>query len=121
MPHRTALQVGESAQDAPLDEPVARSKCSCGGSTLIGVLFVGLGNVMGKIRPNWFVGFRTPWGLNSPDVWTRTHRFGGRLMLGLGLVLIVAGLLFPAPITTTIVAVGACALAALTFGYSYVV
>ncbi len=88
---------------------------------LVGVLFVGLGNVMSKIRPNWFVGFRTPWALSSPDVWTRTHHFGGRLMLGLGLVLIVAGLLLPAPVSATVVAVGACALAALTFGYSYVV
>ena len=27
---------------------------------LVGLLFAGLGNVMGKIRLNWFVGFRTP-------------------------------------------------------------
>ena len=88
---------------------------------LVGVLFVGLGNVMSKLRPNWFVGIRTPWTLSSPDVWTRTHRFGGRLMLGLGLVLIVAGLLFPAPVAATTAGVGACGLVALTFGYSYLV
>ena len=88
---------------------------------LVGVLFVGLGNVMSKIRPNWFVGFRTPWALSSPDVWTRTHRFGGRLMLGLGLVLVVAGLLFPGPVSATIVGAGACALVALIYGYSYLV
>ena len=83
-----------------------------------GLLFVGLGNVMGKIRPNWFVGFRSPWALSSPDVWTRTHRFGGRLMVGLGLLMIVSGLLFPAAVSVTVVAIASCLLAVLTFGYS---
>ena len=86
---------------------------------LVGLLFVGLGNVMGKLRPNWFVGFRTPWALSSSDVWTRTHRFGGRLMVGLGLVLVIGGVLFPAAVSIGVVAVGSCLLAALTFAYSY--
>ena len=32
---------------------------------LIGGMFIVLGSVMGKIRPNWFVGIRTPWALSS--------------------------------------------------------
>jgi uncharacterized membrane protein len=31
----------------------------------MGALFLVLGNVMGKLRPNWFVGIRTPWTLSS--------------------------------------------------------
>lgn len=43
----------------------------------IGVLFVIIGNYMGKIRQNFFVGLRTPWSLSDPEVWTKSQRFGG--------------------------------------------
>ncbi len=42
----------------------------------VGLLFVVLGSVMGKIRPNWFVGIRTPWTISSKVAWVRTHRPG---------------------------------------------
>ncbi len=86
---------------------------------LTGILLIGLGNVMGKLRPNSFLGIRTPWTLSSPDVWTRTHHFAGRLMVGFGLVLIVTALFLPRPYVPQIVAVGAAGLALITFGYSY--
>jgi uncharacterized membrane protein len=51
-----------------------------------GVLMV-VGNVMGKLRPNYSVGFRTPWTLAHERVWDQTHRFGGKvLVLGGGLL-----------------------------------
>lgn len=45
-------------------------------------------NVMGKIRPNWLVGIRTPWTLSSKMAWVKTHRLGGWLFIlsGLGLM-----------------------------------
>lgn len=55
-----------------------------------GVLFVVIGNYMGKFRKNFFIGIRTPWTLASDEVWVRTHRLGGWLMLGAGLFMIVA-------------------------------
>jgi len=45
---------------------------------LTGSLFVVLGNVMGKLRPNYSVGIRTPWTLANERVWDKTHRFGGK-------------------------------------------
>ena len=56
---------------------------------------VALGAVMGKIRPNFFFGIRTPWTLTSKRAWTRTHRLGGFVFIAVGLVGIVAGLLVP--------------------------
>ncbi len=50
----------------------------------VGVLFVLLGGVMGKFRPNWFAGIRTPWTLTSKLSWTKTHRIGGRVFIGTG-------------------------------------
>jgi uncharacterized membrane protein len=42
-------------------------------------MFALIGNYFGKIRPNYFVGIRTPWTLHSEAVWNRTHRLAGRI------------------------------------------
>ena len=45
----------------------------------IGILFIALGNTMPQIRPTYFFGIKTPWTLENPDVWRKTHKFGGIL------------------------------------------
>jgi uncharacterized membrane protein len=57
-----------------------------GAALLIGIL----GNLMSKIRPNYFVGIRTPWTLESREVWIKTHRFGGRVMVAGAILLLIA-------------------------------
>lgn len=59
---------------------------------VIGVFLIVVGNVMGKVRPNWFVGIRTPWTLSSKRSWAKTHRLGGWLFMAWGLLEIAAGL-----------------------------
>ena len=61
----------------------------------IGVLFLILGNCLGKIRPNWFCGIRTPWTLSSKLSWSRTHRAGGRLFILLGFLTLATTFLPP--------------------------
>lgn len=63
---------------------------------IVGALFVVVGSVLGRVRPNWFVGVRTPWTLSSRVSWERTNRAGGRLFLLLG-----AGLIAFAPLQAT--------------------
>lgn len=58
---------------------------------LIGGLLIVAGSVMGKLRPNWFVGIRTPWTLSSRLSWRKTHRLGGWLFVAVGFVFVVAG------------------------------
>jgi uncharacterized membrane protein len=58
---------------------------------LVGGLFFLVGNLMGKIRPNWFVGVRTPWTLSSKRSWTRTHRLAGWVFVVGGLCFMGAG------------------------------
>jgi uncharacterized membrane protein len=55
------------------------------------------GNFIGRLRPNWFVGIRTPWTLASDEVWRRTHRLAAILMVSGGLFLLPLTLLLPAP------------------------
>jgi uncharacterized membrane protein len=55
-------------------------------SLSISVLFIFLGNYMGKLRRNFWAGIRTPWTLSSEVVWERTHRLGGWLFVLTGLL-----------------------------------
>ncbi|CAN5713523.1 SdpI family protein [soil metagenome] len=61
----------------------------------VGMLFIVLGNLMPRMRPNWFVGIRTPWTLSSDRVWERTHRIGGRLFVVAGVIIALTGLFAP--------------------------
>src|SRR5688500_8946591 len=58
-----------------------------------GLLLVAIGNWMGKIRRNFWIGVRTPWTLANDVVWERTNRLGGRLMVALGLLVAIVALI----------------------------
>lgn len=60
---------------------------------LIGGLFIALGNYFQAVKPNYFIGIRTPWTLESEQVWRRTHRLGGILWIVGGILLIALALL----------------------------
>jgi uncharacterized membrane protein len=59
----------------------------------IGIAFVLLGNVLGKVRRNFWLGVRTPWTLASDRVWYATHRLAGKTMVAGGLLVLAATLL----------------------------
>lgn len=50
------------------------------------VLLILIGNPMGKVRRNFFMGIRTPWTLASEAVWYTTHRMAAKLMVASGLL-----------------------------------
>lgn len=57
------------------------------------VMFVLIGNQLGKSRRMYLIGVRTPWTLASEEVWIKTHRLCGKLMMLGGLALVIAALL----------------------------
>lgn len=59
----------------------------------VALLFVVLGNEMGRLRQNFFVGIRLPWTLANEENWNRTHRLGGRIWVAGGLVQVIAAFL----------------------------
>lgn len=85
---------------------------------LIGALFVALGNVLPRARPNWWFGIRTPWTLTSDRVWARTHRVGGYAMTAAGIV-ILAGAALPGiwPFAIFIVAAAVAAIGPIVYSY----
>lgn len=64
----------------------------------VGLLLLVTGNMMGKVKTNWFMGFRTPWALSDPDVWNKTQRLGGRVLFLSGLALLLLTFLAPEPV-----------------------
>jgi uncharacterized membrane protein len=76
---------------AATGHPIPAGRTAFGGVCLFMVL---LGNVMGKMRRNFFLGIRTPWTLANERVWNASNRLGGQaLVVGglLGLVLLALG------------------------------
>jgi uncharacterized membrane protein len=71
-------------------------------------LFFGLmGNVIGKVRKNFYIGIRVPWTLASDRVWNDTHRMAAWLWVGagvLGFVSIVLGMPIPFAIVLLVAA-----------------
>ncbi|WP_243093645.1 DUF1648 domain-containing protein [Thermus thalpophilus] len=51
-----------------------------------GLLFLTLGLLLPKLPPNYLAGVRTPWTLESPLVWRKTHRRAGLVFALLGLL-----------------------------------
>ncbi|OYV81510.1 MAG: hypothetical protein B7Z73_18010 [Planctomycetia bacterium 21-64-5] len=71
------------------------------GRALVGGLclfFALIGNVLGKVRRNFFVGVRTPWTLASERVWIDTHRLAARLFVVAGLAGFVLCLTIGGPV-----------------------
>ncbi len=62
---------------------------------VVSLLFLALGAFIGKVKTNWFMGFRTPWALSDPDVWNKTQRLGGWVFFLAGLVNLPMSLLAP--------------------------
>ena len=85
----------------------------------ISLLFVVMGNLMGKIRQNYFVGIKLPWTLADERVWNKTHRLGGKLFVAAGILGLV-GLFFPPAVTMILLMAAVGGVLAATILYSYI-
>lgn len=65
---------------------------------ITGLLIAVLGNYMKTVRPNYFIGIRTPWTLESPEVWNKTHSLAGKLWFAGGLVIVLLPFLVEGPL-----------------------
>ena len=88
-------------------------------SAAIGLLMIVMGNYMGKLKSNFFIGIRTSWTLSSENVWNKTHRLGAKLFVIWGILLIAAPWL-PAQIAMGILFGGIIVIVLGTSVYSYI-
>jgi len=86
-----------------------------GGGCLLLAL---MGNVLGKVRRNFFVGIRTPWTIANEQVWNATHRFAARTFFAgglLGLLAVIVKAPFWLPLAAILIAALAPVIYSLVF------
>jgi uncharacterized membrane protein len=84
----------------------------------VGVLFIVLGNLLSRVRPNWIFGIRTPWTLSSDRAWRETHRVGGYGFVLVGLLIFLTALVQPSMVYQ-LLAVGIFAVVMFSVVWSY--
>jgi uncharacterized membrane protein len=90
---------------AAMSGPVGAPRAVIGGVCVLSIL---LGNLMGKVRRNFFLGVRTPWTLASERVWYATHRLAAKTLVAAGVIGLALSLASaPAWLSVAIVALGA--------------
>jgi uncharacterized membrane protein len=86
----------------------------------VGLILILIGNQLGKSRSMYLIGIRTPWTLASEEVWIKTHRLAGKIMVASGLLMMIAAFLpLPSGVIAAIVGVllGAMVLVPLLYSY----
>lgn len=88
---------------------------------LVGLLFMALGNYFKVIKQNYFLGIKTPWTLESEEVWKLTHILAGKLWIIGGLLIVIFSLVLSEDVnfyifmsTTTIISI-------VPIVYSYII
>ncbi|MBX2819841.1 MAG: SdpI family protein [Rhodothermaceae bacterium] len=90
-----------------------------GIGVVLSVFFIAIGNYLQSVKPNYFIGIRTPWTLESEDIWKKTHRLGGRIWMIGGLVLLIASVFFGERLFFWFLSFGVFFFAFVPIGYSF--
>lgn len=87
---------------------------------IIGAFFVLLGNYFKTIKPNYFLGIRTPWTLENEDIWKTTHRFAGKLWVAGGLLIIISCFIFNEQTALTLFLIITGIITVIPIAHSYI-
>lgn len=83
----------------------------------IGVLFILIGNYLGKIRQNYFIGIKTPWTLNNEEVWNKTHRLAGWCFVVGGLLILINAFLGLSLMIVTLIVTAFVVIVPIVYSY----
>lgn len=87
---------------------------------LIAAFYVLLGNYFQTLKPNYFIGIKTPWALENEDNWRKTHRLAGKMWLAGGLLIVLLTFIIKdAKVMGTIFLAVTLIISLVPFGYSY--
>jgi len=59
----------------------------------MGILFLFVGNYLPKCKQNHTIGIKLPWTLENEENWNATHRFGGKIWVAAGILVLFCGFL----------------------------
>lgn len=57
---------------------------------ILGLFFAIMGNYMTQVKHNYMFGIRTPWTLANEEIWRKTHRLAGPLMMLGGVISVIS-------------------------------
>ena len=83
----------------------------------MGLMFSAIGNYLPKTKMNSILGIKVIWAYTSEENWNATHRFAGKLWMGGGLVIALAGL-FPEKIAVAVMILAMIVLCVVPIWYS---
>lgn len=86
----------------------------------LGLLWMIIGNRMGQVRSNFFVGIKTPWALSDENNWRLTHRLGARLWFIAGLIMFASAWFVPSSWTVGVLLTCVLASSLIPTVYSYI-
>tara|TARA_R110000823_G_scaffold315693_1_gene450215 strand:- start:8056 stop:9777 length:1722 start_codon:yes stop_codon:yes gene_type:complete len=86
---------------------------------IIGIFYVVLGNYFKTIKPNYFIGIRTPWALENETIWKNTHRLAGKLWVLGGLLIIISCFVFNQETALTIFLIITAIITLIPVSHSY--
>lgn len=88
---------------------------------IIGVLFIVIGNYFKTIKPNYFIGIRTPWTLENETVWKKTHKLGGKMWFIGGILIVILSLILNKSLSFTIFMIITGVITIIPIAYSYLI
>ena len=90
-------------------------------SISVGIVIMISGNYMNSIKPNYFIGIRTPWTLEDADVWKKTHRFSSKVWIIGGLIMIISSVFINQKSYVYVIITATLFLAVIPLLYSYLI
>ena len=88
---------------------------------ILGSFLIVMGNFMQTIKPNYFLGMRTPWTLQSEVVWKKTHKIAGKIMIITGLIFAISFFVTSGRKLEIIIILSLILTIVIPFVYSYVI
>ena len=86
---------------------------------LVALLFTAMGYFMKTLKPNYFVGIRTPWTLEDEDNWRKTHQLGSKIWILGGMITFFLVLFIPGAYAQYIFVCAIIPMALIPIGYSF--
>lgn len=87
----------------------------------IGILYIILGNYFKAIKPNYFIGIKTPWTLENEIVWKETHKLGGKMWFIGGIFVVLSSLILEKQVNFTLFLIVTGVITIIPILYSYTV
>jgi immunity protein, SdpI family len=86
---------------------------------VLGLFYAYLGNLFNNVKPNYFVGIRTPWTLENEVVWRKTHQLAARIWVAGGILLAMLGWALPESAAQVTIIAAPLVMAIVPVVYSY--